>query len=77
MGFTAALNDPYAGGHIVERHGRPAEGRHALQIEIDRSAYLARDLMSPGAGFDRVSRLLEALALGLADALAPQALAAE
>ena len=77
LGFTAALNDPYAGGNIVERHGRPSEGIHALQVEIDRSAYLARDLMTPGAGFDRVSRLIEALAIGLAEALAPQALAAE
>ena len=77
LGFTAALNDPYAGGNIVERHGRPSEGIHALQVEIDRSAYLARDLMTPGAGFDRVSRLIEALATGLAEALAPQALAAE
>ena len=72
-GFETALNDPYAGGHIVERHGRPATNIHALQIEIDRAAYLARDLMSPGAGFDRVSRLIEALANGLADALAKAA----
>ncbi|MEO7787255.1 MAG: N-formylglutamate amidohydrolase [Sphingomicrobium sp.] len=78
-GFGAARNDPYAGGHIVERHGRPAQGIHALQIELDRSAYLAGDLMSAGAGFDRCSRLLAALASGLADAMAQggQAIAAE
>ncbi|MEO5640644.1 MAG: N-formylglutamate amidohydrolase [Sphingomicrobium sp.] len=68
-GFRAALNDPYAGGHIVERHGRPGAGVHALQIEIDRSAYLARDLASPGAGFDRISLLVLRLAEEMAMAV--------
>ena len=74
-GFRAALNDPYAGGHIVQHHGRPAAGIHALQIELDRSAYLARDLMSPGTGFDRISLLVAALASELARAVAGDALA--
>jgi N-formylglutamate amidohydrolase len=77
-GWSAALNDPYAGGHVVERHGRPERGVHALQVEIDRSSYLARDMRSPGPGFDRAARLIEQLALGLGAALsAPDALAAE
>lgn len=77
-GWTAALNDPYAGGHVVERHGRPERGVHALQVEIDRSCYLARDGRSPGAGFDRAARLLERLAIGLGEALtSPDAVAAE
>lgn len=33
-------NSPYAGGHIVERHGAPRHGIHALQIELDRTLYL-------------------------------------
>ena len=79
LGFAAALNAPYAGGHIVERHGRPEAGLHALQIELDRSEYLAADLMSAGRGFDRASRLIEALAttLGRFLAAAPEAEAAE
>ena len=77
-GWSTALNDPYAGGHVVERHGRPERGVHALQIEIDRSCYLARDLRSPGSGFDQAARLIERLAFGLAEALAaPDAVAAE
>ena len=39
-GFDAGLNDPFAGGHVIERHARPARGVHALQIEIDRRCYL-------------------------------------
>lgn len=37
-------NSPYAGGHIVERHGTPASGVHAVQLELDRSLYLDRSL---------------------------------
>lgn len=77
-GWSAGLNDPYAGGYVVERHGRPDRGIHALQLEIDRSCYLARDMRSPGPGFDRAARLIEQLAFGLAEALAaPDAIAAE
>ena len=77
-GWSVAFNDPYAGGYVAERHGRPERGVHALQVEIDRSCYLASDLRSPGPGFDRATRLIERLAFGLAEALiAPDAIAAE
>jgi N-formylglutamate amidohydrolase len=77
-GWSVALNDPYAGGYVIERHGRPDRGIHALQLEIDRSCYLARDARNPGPGFDNAARLIEALAFGLAEALAaPDAIAAE
>jgi N-formylglutamate amidohydrolase len=64
-GFSVARNEPYAGGHITACHAQPAGGIHALQIEIDRSAYLAPDLRSPGAGFDRTARLLAAVVRAL------------
>ena len=69
QGFSVARNDPYAGGAIVARHGRPVDGIHAMQIEIDRATYLGRDLRTPGPGFDRVAQLIEALAQGLGEAL--------
>ncbi len=40
MGFLVRRNDPYKGVEIVRRHGRPAEGRHSLQIEIRRRLYM-------------------------------------
>lgn len=78
-GFATARNTPYAGGYITMRHGRPGEGVHALQIEIDRSLYLDAALRAPGAGFDRTSRVIAAVAAALAaKALEPpQAIAAE
>lgn len=63
-GFTAASNDPFAGGHILDRHGSPNGGVHALQIEIDRSLYLGPS-GEPGGDFDRVAGLIEELSVRL------------
>lgn len=78
-GFATGCNHPYAGGYITLRHGRPAIGIHALQLEIDRSLYLGPDLRTPAGGFDAAARLIEAVAGALAErALHPvEAIAAE
>ncbi|HEY0012752.1 MAG TPA: N-formylglutamate amidohydrolase [Allosphingosinicella sp.] len=79
LGWSTAQNSPYAGGHIVTRHGSPREDIHAVQLEIDRSAYLDEALKGPGPGFDRAAQLIAALAATLAEQVvqAPPALAAE
>ena len=74
-GFAAALNVPFAGGHVIERHARPALGVHALQIEIDRRCYLDSTLGAPGPDFDLAASLIEALATGLGEALSGRYLA--
>lgn len=38
-GLTVARNAPYAGAYGIIRHGQPAVGREAVQIEFDRSLY--------------------------------------
>ena len=69
FGFAAGLNDPFAGGHVIDRHARPARGVHALQIELDRRCYLDEALRAPGPGFDTAASLIDALALGLGEEL--------
>ncbi|MGQ0660961.1 N-formylglutamate amidohydrolase [Sphingosinicella sp.] len=64
-GWRARANAPYAGGHIVERHGRPARHIHALQIELCRSAYLDVTLENPGRGFAPAAELIAAIAAAL------------
>ncbi|MFN4357561.1 N-formylglutamate amidohydrolase [Sphingopyxis alaskensis] len=49
LGEPVLRNQPYAGGHIVRTHGRPGDGVHAIQIEIDRSLYLTAEGL-PDAG---------------------------
>lgn len=79
MGYRTACNAPYAGGYIVARHGRPQHGIHALQIEIDRSAYLDADLRTPGPGFEGMARLIAGVAQAIEQRLLAgrDALAAE
>lgn len=69
LGFKTALNDPYAGGAIIQHHGRPVEESHAIQLEIDRLLYLRPDGRTPGVGFDRIAALIEAIAVGLGNSL--------
>lgn len=66
---STGLNVPYAGGHILDKHGRPGEGMHAIQIEFDRSLYLDTIGDQPGDGMTATSRLLR----HIIDALAEEA----
>ncbi|MBC3942779.1 N-formylglutamate amidohydrolase [Sphingomonas albertensis] len=66
-GFSTAINTPYAGGHILERHARPGANIHAVQLELDRTLYLDRKLHAPGAGFARVVDLVRAILAALTD----------
>ena len=59
-GFSPAANDPFAGGHVLDRHGSPHQGVHALQIEVDRATYLT-PAGATSAGFDLVYAIIEAL----------------
>ena len=68
-GYRPGVNEPFAGGHVIERHGAPERGVQALQIEIDRRCYLREGTLEPGSGFDRCARLIEQLALQLGRAL--------
>ncbi|MCB2055140.1 MAG: N-formylglutamate amidohydrolase [Geminicoccaceae bacterium] len=65
LGLRVALNDPYAGGHITERHGRPAIGRSALQIELRRDLFMDERTHRLTAGADALSRALRSLVLQL------------
>ncbi|MBA2934997.1 N-formylglutamate amidohydrolase [Sphingomonas sp. CGMCC 1.13654] len=76
-GLTVARNHPYAGGHTLDRHGNPREGRHAIQIELDRSLYLDAQLRMPTEGLSRARRIIAAIALALEDEARGTLLAAE
>jgi N-formylglutamate amidohydrolase len=61
-GFRVGVNDPFAGGYVLRRHGAPERGVHALQVEIDRRFYLADNGREPGPGFANAARLIGELA---------------
>lgn len=77
-GFVVARNAPFAGGHIVRRHGRPSQDVHAVQIEIDRGLYLDQRRVEAGPGFDDTAdRLAQVIATLVAIGTGAGALAAE
>ncbi len=57
-GYHVQTNHPYAGGYILERHGKPASNIQALQLEVDRSLYLDRSLREPVAAARHITELI-------------------
>ncbi len=66
MGYAVAINDPYKGVEIVRRHGRPAENRHSLQIEINRRLYMDEQTLLANGGYAKLEADLERLLVALA-----------
>ncbi len=65
-GFRVERNAPYAGGYVTQHYGRPAEGVHTLQIEVNRALYMNEATYERRPGFaalqHAVGRLIEQLA---------------
>jgi N-formylglutamate amidohydrolase len=64
-GYDVRVNEVYKGVEIVKRQGRPAEHRHSLQIEVDRSLYMNQKTIEKTPGFTAlqadITHLIEAL----------------
>lgn len=54
-GYSVRHDDPYRGGYSTGHYGRPAEGFHAVQIELNRGLYVdERSFERLQPGFDRL-----------------------
>ena len=53
-----AHNRPYSGGYVLDRHGAPRRGIHAMQVEVCRTSYLDSRMEEPCARLPAVARLL-------------------
>ncbi len=63
-GYSVAKNHPYKGVELVRRYSKPAEGRHSIQLEVNRRLYMNEQTLEPHEGFDAIRQhLLEALAV--------------
>ncbi len=51
-GRRVVMNRPFAGGYTTQQWARPAEGFHAIQVEIDRGLYLDEATLEPGPAFE-------------------------
>lgn len=66
LGLRVMRNYPYAGGYTTRHYGKPRDGRHSLQIEINRSLYMDELAVARGPGLisltERISAFIHALA---------------
>ena len=73
QGFAVARNVPYAGGFTTHHYGRPTEGLHALQIEINRDLYMDEERIERRPEIGVLKRRIDELIAALA-AVEPAAL---
>jgi N-formylglutamate deformylase len=59
LGYSVQVNHPFKGAELVTRFGRPSEGRHSLQIEVNRGLYMDEDRIEKAEGFDALKRDLD------------------
>ena len=75
LGYTVRRNVPYAGGYTTRHYGRPREGLHALQIEVNRALYMDEQTVSPTSGLQSVTAAVTKL-IDILTALDPNELKA-
>lgn len=75
MGYSVRRNLPYAGGFTTAHYGRPREGVHALQIELNRALYMDENAITPSGGLDRLAGHMSEL-IGTLSKLEPRTLRA-
>lgn len=64
-GYHVARNAPYSGGFVTRHYGRPGEGSHALQIEINRCLYMDETRIQRRPGLSRLAEDLSAVIAAL------------
>ncbi len=65
-GLSVRHDDPYRGGFTTAHYGRPSQGLHAIQIEINRALYMDELTGQPKSGdFESLQRMLRELVRSL------------
>jgi N-formylglutamate amidohydrolase len=69
-GWSVRHDEPYAGGFTTQHYGRPADGVHAVQVELARRLYLDETTLRPLPRFPTVRTWCRSLVGKLAEAAA-------
>lgn len=79
MGYKVSRNVPYAGGYCTDHYSNRHEGRHALQIEINRALYINEHTLTKKSSFRALVKDINRLvaALSRIDLSSSQPMAAE
>ena len=70
-GYTVKVNDPFKGVELVRVHGRPEQGRHSLQLEVNKRLYMDDHPPRRHAGFATLQAHLMHLVDAIADRFEP------
>jgi N-formylglutamate amidohydrolase len=73
VGLNVQRNKPYSGGYITEIHGKPRQGRHALQIEINRALYMDEAQRTPHPGFQKIKQAIDLMMKKICELILPWA----
>lgn len=65
-GLRVTRNTPFAGAFVAEHYGRPAEGFHVVQVEIDRGLYMDEARVAPLPAFAALQRTLRGVVAAIA-----------
>lgn len=60
-GYSVAINKPYQGAEIVQRHSDPQNAIYSLQIEMCRDLYMNEITLEPHQGIRDMARLVREL----------------
>ncbi|WP_238547916.1 N-formylglutamate amidohydrolase [Meridianimarinicoccus roseus] len=71
-GLRVARNAPFAGAFIAQRYGRPTQGTHVVQIEIDRALYMDEARVTPLPRFDELRGLMRRVMSDIVDIARPE-----
>ena len=64
-GYSVAINGPFKGVELVRMFSAPREGRHSLQVELNKRLYMEGATLQRSAGFARLRSDLDELAAQL------------
>jgi N-formylglutamate deformylase len=61
LNYKVGINAPYKGAELLRRFGNPAQGRHSLQIEINRRLYMDERTRNRNGYYGKLKKDLESL----------------
>lgn len=67
-GYTVGIDvKGFSGAEIIRRTGKPAEGRHSIQLELNRALYMGEESLAFTAGAARLKEDLKEIVRDFAD----------
>jgi N-formylglutamate amidohydrolase len=66
-GYEVKINDPFKGVELVRAFSNPSQGKHSLQIELNKRLYTDASGRDKGPGYDKLNQDLVGLTALLAD----------